>query len=119
MAYEEVSTRQGDFSDRKYVSPKIGTELEGIFQGMSPRLPSQFGGEYRMFSLDATDGRKLSVPAGKILLDRIEAAHLTEGDKIRIVVGSETSKQGRQYALPRVYVDRSETTAPMSEDPPF
>lgn len=129
MAYEEISGNGGNNEDREFVSAKIGATFEGTFQSMSRRLPSQFGGEYRVVSLDLVDGRKVALPAGKILLERLESAGLNPGDQIKIVVESATSKANRTYALPRLYVNRSGgavpaaqpvAAAPMADDePPF
>ncbi|WP_190822034.1 hypothetical protein [Saccharopolyspora pogona] len=124
MAYEEISGNGGNNENREFVSAKIGATFEGVFQGMSRRLPSQFGGEFRVVSLDLVDGRKVALSAGKILLERLEDADLEQGDRVKIVVESAQSKQGRKYALPRVYVDRSgsqvATSRPAADDePPF
>jgi hypothetical protein len=120
VAFEEVTnhSNEGDFAEREFVTAKIGTVLEGTFAGNSGLLPSKFGGEYRIYNLDLTDGRKVAVSAGKILLERLSAANLEKGNVVRIEVESATSKQGREYALPRVFVDRS-TTAPAVTGDPF
>lgn len=123
MAFEEVQGNAGGEDDREFVSAKIGAEFEGVFRGMSRRLPSKFGGEYRIVSVDLVDGRKVAIPAGKILLERIEGAGLAEGDGVKIVVESAESKAGRTYALPRLFVDReggtaapANATAPVEDD---
>lgn len=135
MAFEEVAgSGNGEFEEREFVSAKIGVTLEGVFQRLSPRIPSKwYDGEYRIIDVDLTDGRKVAIPAGKILLERVESAGLAAGDRIKIEVGSATAKKsGREYALPRVYVDRAgkadegrRSTAPTQapkvplNDPPF
>ena len=113
MAYEEISGGNGGNDDREFVSAKIGAEFEGIFRGMSNPMPSQYGGEYRVTSIDTLDGRKIAVRATKILLERLEAAGLTDGDKLKIRVEEATTKDGkRTYANPRLFVDRSGGGAP-------
>ena len=127
MAFEEIQSSGGDGAEREAVSAKIGVTLEGVFRGMSDRMPSQYGGEFRIVELDLVDGREVVTFASKILLERIEAAGLADGDKVKIVVESATTKDGkRQYALPRLFVDRVSPTkaapAPAvraDDEPPF
>lgn len=136
MAYEEVqgsTNGGGEFEEREFVSAKIGAEFEGVFRSMGPRTPSKYneGEHYRVAALDLNDGRKIAVRAGKILLERLEGAGLSDGDRVKIVVESGTTKDGkRTYALPRLFVDRSAApapapqaakSAPVAEDdePPF
>lgn len=106
MAYTEISGGSSN-EDREFVSAKIGLEFEGAFRGMSRPMPSQYGGEYRVTSFDLTDGRKIAIRATKILLERLEAAELSDGDKVKVVIESKPTKDGkRTYANPRIFVDR-------------
>ncbi|MBX6360078.1 MAG: hypothetical protein IRZ03_08365 [Acidobacterium ailaaui] len=126
MAFTEYKGN-GNFGEREFVSAKIGVTLEGTFRGMSPRMPSQFGGEYRIVNLDLTDGREVAVPASKILMERLEGAGLADGDAVKIVVESAKSKAGRTYANPRLFIDKAATPAPepaqasrpLTDEPPF
>lgn len=107
MAYTEVSGGSARDDDREFVSARIGLEFEGVFRGMSRPMPSQFGGEYRVTSFDLTDGRKIAIRATKILLERLEAAELSDGDKVKIVIEPKQTKDGkRTYGNPRIFVDR-------------
>ena len=128
MAYEEIGNN-GSFEEREFVSAKIGATFEGTFVNMGPLTEGQYG-TYRVLAFDSTDGRKLACRASKILLERLESAGLTAGDKLRVVVESQTSKAGRTYALPRLFVSRSggpvsapQRSAPASvadyDEPPF
>lgn len=117
MAYEEVKGNGGgSFEEREFVSAKIGAEFEGSFVGMGPLTEGQYG-SYRVVSFDSVDGRKLAVRASKILLERLEAAGLNPGDGMKVIVESETSKAGRTYALPRLFVNRSAGSAPKASAP--
>lgn len=112
MAYEEVKTGNGgDFEDRERVNVKIGVTLEGTFRRASKLMESKFGGDVRYVDLDSVDGRKLSFAATKILLERLDAARPQDGDMLKIVVKAATSKAGRTYADPKVYIDRGAAPA--------
>lgn len=108
MGWEEQGGNTGNYEqeDREFISVKIGVRFEGTFVRMSARKPSRYGGELRYVAVDLTDGRKVMITASKILLERLEAAGLVEGDQIRVSVEAAESKAGNEYALPRLYVNR-------------
>lgn len=106
MAFEEISGGNGEYEEREFVSAKIGTQFEGTFRNLGPLFEGQYG-QYRVVAFDTADGRKMAVRASKILLERIEAAGLSDGDGLKVVVESATAKKsGNTYANPRVFVDR-------------
>lgn len=106
MAFEEISGGNGDREEREIQSAKIGTEFEGTFVDMLPVRTGDFG-PYRPTLVDLEDGRKVMVRAGKLLLERLEAAGLTPGDGLKVIVEGKPTKDGkRTYANPRVFVDR-------------
>lgn len=126
MAYTEVSVGSDRDDDREFVSAKIGLEFEGVFRSMSRPVPSQYGGEYRVVSFDLVDGRKIAIRATRIFLERLEAAELSDGDKVKVIIESKKTKDGkRTYGYPRVFVDRQggqptpaapAKSAPVSDD---
>lgn len=106
MSYEEIQGNGGgNFEEREFVSAKIGITFEGTFVDLGRTTEGQYG-EYRVLAFDSTDGRKMACRASKILLERLESAGLNPGDKLKVVVESATSKAGRTYALPRLFVSR-------------
>ncbi|MDA3643820.1 hypothetical protein LZ318_11725 [Saccharopolyspora indica] len=111
MGYQEIGGGNGgSFEQREFVSAKIGTEFEGAFVDLGRLTEGQYG-QYRVLAFDTEDGRKMACRASKILLERLEQAGLNPGDKLKVTVESATSKQGRTYALPRLFVSRSSDQA--------
>ncbi len=116
MAFEEVKGGNGEYEEREFISAKIGVTFEGTYRHMGPLFEGEYG-SYRVTAFDAPDGRKLAVRASKILLERLESAGLSDGDRIKVVVESATAKKSnRTYASPRLFVDRA-AGAPAAQAP--
>lgn len=113
--WEKAPSTGADYDDREKLNITIGSSVEGTVVRISQARPSQFGGEYRFVDLDLVDGRQASFGASKILLERIESLRPVPGDRLRITVGEATSKGGRKYALPEVYIARADGEAASSE----
>lgn len=117
MAFEEIGGNGGGkFEEREFISAKIGVTFEGTYVNMGPLTEGQYGA-YRVLAFDSTDGRKMACRASKILLERLESAGLHSGDQLKVVVESQTSKAGRTYALPRLFVSRGNGQAPVAAAP--
>lgn len=110
MAYEEIGGNGGgEYEERERFSLRVGDSVEGTFRRMSRLQPSKYGDglSYRFVDIDRLDGVKGVILAGKILLERLEAADLHDGDRVKIVITEATSGAGRVYALPKLFVDRA------------
>ncbi|MGV9364484.1 hypothetical protein [Amycolatopsis sp. NPDC003731] len=107
MGWDEVEGNGGgDYEERERLSTKIGAEFEGTVVRVGNLREGDYG-PVRWVDIDTPDGTKANFPAGKILLERIEAAGLNPGDRIKVVIESAKTKDGKHtYALPRVFVDR-------------
>lgn len=132
MAWDEINSGGGNFGEeeRTFEYAKIGSVFEGAFRGMSPDRKDSKYGPTRYVRLDLSDGRKVIVPARKIVLERFEAANLNDGDLVRLSITEEPSKKpgGRPYGLPKLLVDRQSQAAPaepqaaakpVDDEPPF
>ena len=113
MAFTEIqgsNSGTGNFVEREFVSAKIGATFEGVFVDLGKLTEGQYG-QYRVLAFDTKDGRNMACRASKILLERLESAGVVPGDEIKVQVDSATSKAGRTYALPRLFVNRAGDSA--------
>lgn len=106
MGWNEVEGNGGgEYEERERLSTKIGAEFEGTVRRVGPKRLGDYG-DVRWVDIDTSEGVEACFPAGKILLERIESAGLNPGDRIKVVIESAKTKDGKHtYALPRLFVD--------------
>lgn len=124
MAWEEYKGNAGSYEDEEitFVKVKIGSKFEGTIDGIGKRKADRFGNagdEQQTYFFTDPSGEKMAFTARKVLLERLDQARLSKGDRFRVEVEEAHSKEGRRYGAVTLLVDRAsgEAAAKATEMP--